>query len=85
MIQIALCEQASIKICKKPIQNHQSKTVLLFKTYTVEFEFYILSTWLAIRECRVGFPCFLLVNSALSRFLCKNDCLIEPDFPYFSN
>ena len=28
-----------IKINKKTIQNHQSKTVLLFKTYTLEFKF----------------------------------------------
>ena len=37
----------------------------------------ISSTWLAIREYRVGFPGFLLVNSALSRFFCKNDSLIK--------
>ena len=41
--------------------------------------------WLDIREYRVGFPCFLLVNSALSRFLCKNNFLAKPDLPYFPN
>ena len=45
----------------------------------------IWSTWLAIRECRVGFPCFLSVNSELSRFLCKNNYLAKPDCSYFSN
>ena len=39
MIQFALCEQAFIKIDKKPIQNRKSRTMLLFKTYTLEFEF----------------------------------------------
>ena len=31
----------------------------------------ISSIWLAVRERRVAFTCFSLVNSALSRFLCK--------------
>ena len=31
----------------------------------------ISSTWLAIRECKVGFPCFLLVNLAISRLYAK--------------
>ena len=39
MLQVASCEQALIKTNKKPVQNHQSKTVLLFKTYTLEFDF----------------------------------------------
>ena len=38
MMQVASCEQALIKTNMKPTQNQQSKTVLLFKTYTVEFE-----------------------------------------------
>ena len=37
--QVSLSEQASIKTNRKPIQNHQSKTMLLFKTYALEFEF----------------------------------------------
>ena len=39
MIQVASCERALIKTNKKPIQNHQSKTILLFETFTLEFEF----------------------------------------------
>ena len=39
MIQVAFSEQALIKTNKKPIQNHQSKTMLLFKTCTLESEF----------------------------------------------
>ena len=38
MIQVALCEQALIKTNRKPFRNHQSKTMLLLKTYTLEFE-----------------------------------------------
>ena len=39
MIQVASCEEASIETNRKPIQNYQGKTVFLFKTYTLEFEF----------------------------------------------
>ena len=39
MIQVTSCEQALIKANKKPIQNHQSKIMLLFKSYTLGFEF----------------------------------------------
>ena len=38
MMQVALCEQALIKANKKPIQNHQSKTMFLFITHTLELE-----------------------------------------------
>ena len=59
---------------------------LIFKIKTCATSFFemFFSTLLAIRECRVGFPCFLLVNLALSRFLCKNHCLVKPDFSHFS-
>ena len=36
MIQVESCEQALIKTNMKSIQNHQSKTMLLFETYTLE-------------------------------------------------
>ena len=39
MIQVAACEQALIKTNWKPIQSHQGKTLLLFKTFTLESEF----------------------------------------------
>ena len=38
MIQVASCESA-LKTNRKPIQNHQGKSMLLFKTCTLEFEF----------------------------------------------
>ena len=40
MIQVLSSEQALIKTNRKPIQNHQSNTMLLFKIYTLEFEFH---------------------------------------------
>ena len=84
MIQVASCEQAIVKRKRKPI--HQSKTILPLKRTHWNLSLTdISSTWLAITECRAGFPCFLMVNSALSRFLCKNDCLAKHDFSYFSN
>ena len=39
MIQVSSCEQALIKTNWKPIQSHQNKAMLLFKTYTLDFEF----------------------------------------------
>ena len=39
MIQVASCEHALIKTNRKPIQNHKSKTMFLFKTCTLEVEF----------------------------------------------
>ena len=39
MVQVAPCEQALIKQIGNQYQNHQSQTWLLFKTFTLEFEF----------------------------------------------
>ena len=39
MIQVSSFEQALIKTNRKPIQSHWSKAMLLFKTYTLDFEF----------------------------------------------
>ena len=74
MMQVASSEQALIKAIRKLIQNHQSKTMLLFKTFISHWSLSLTGisiTWSAIRESRVGFLCFLLVISALSGFLCK--------------
>ena len=38
-LQVASCEQALTKTNRKPNQNHQRKTLLLSKTFTLEFEF----------------------------------------------
>ena len=61
MIQVASCEQALIKTNWKPIQNHQSKTVLLFKTYTLAFEFdRHLEHMVSYQGMQSGLPVFLL-------------------------
>ena len=61
MIQIASCEQALIKTNRKPIQNHQSKTMLLFKTYTLGFEFdRHLEHMVSYQGMQRGLPVFLV-------------------------
>ena len=68
------------------IQNHQSKTMLVFKTNTLEFELTHTANMVSYQGMPSGLPLFLVgVNSALSRFSRKNDCLEKPDFSYFSN
>ena len=60
--------------------------MLLFKTYTLEFEFdRHLEHMVSYQGMQSGFPCLLLVNSALSRFFLQNDCLVRPDSSYFSD
>ena len=72
MIQVASREQALIKTNKTLIQNHQSKAMLLFKTYTLKFEIdRHLKHMVSYQGIQSGLPVFLVVNSALSRFLCK--------------
>ena len=71
-IQVASYEQALIKTNRKPIQNHQSKIMVLFKTYTLEFEFgrhfvHIVS----YHGMQSGFPVLLVGESALARFYAK--------------
>ena len=68
MMQVASCEQVLIKTNRKPIQN-QSKTMLLFKTYTLEYEFdRHLEHVVSYQGTGNGLPMFLL-NLALLRFL----------------
>ena len=86
MIQVASCEQASIKTNWKPLQNHQSKTLLLFKTYTLEFEFdRHLKHMFSYQEMQSGFPVFLVGEFGTFEICYKNYCLAKPDFSYFSN
>ena len=55
MIQVPSCEHALIKTNRIPIQNYQSKSMLRFKTYTLEVEFdRHLEHMFAIRECKWG-------------------------------
>ena len=61
MIQVASCEQALLKTSRKPIQNHQSKIMLLFQTYTLEFEFdRHLEHMVSYQGMQSGFPVFLV-------------------------
>ena len=69
MIQVLSCEQALTKTDRNPIENHHS-----FFSKRTQWNLSltdISSTCLAIKECRVGFLCFLLANSALSRVIAK--------------
>ena len=67
MIQVALCEQALIKENRKPIQNHQSKTMLLSKrTYRDLSLTDISSTSLANAE---WLPVFLVGEFGTSEIL----------------
>ena len=78
IIQVASCGQALIKTNRKPVQNHQSETMLLFKTYTLDFELdrHLEHMVIVIREFRRDSRVFFLflfffVNLAFSRFSCK--------------
>ena len=85
MRQVTSCEQALIKTNRKPIQNHQSKTMLLFTTYTLEFEFdKHLKHMVSYQGMQSGIPVFLVSEFGAFETLCKNDCLVKPDFSHFS-
>ena len=70
MIQVASCEQALLKTNRKPFQNHQSKAMLLFKTYTLEFEFDIhLKHMVSYQGVQSGLPVFLVAEFGTLIFL----------------
>ena len=82
--QVASSEQALIKTNMKPIQNHQRKTVLLLKTYTLEFEF---DRHLKHMDSCQGMQSGLFVIpvgefGTLEIFM-HNNCLVKPDFSLF--
>ena len=61
MIQVTSFPQALIKPNNKLIQNHQSKTMLLLKTYTLEFEFDInLEHMVSYQGMQSGVSVFLV-------------------------
>ena len=63
LIQVASCEQVLLKRnnYQKIIQNHQSKTMLLFKPYTPEFEFdRHLEHVVSYQGMQSGLPVFLV-------------------------
>ena len=59
MIQVALCKQALTKRNRKPIQNHKSETMILFKTYTLKVEFDRLEHMVSYQGMQSGLPVFL--------------------------
>ena len=61
-----------IKTNWKQIRNHQNKTVILFKTYTLEFEVdRHIEHMVSYQGMQSGLLVFLVGDLALSRFLCK--------------
>ena len=86
MIQFASSEQALIRTNKKPIQNHQSKTTLLFKMYTLEFEFdRHLEHMVTYEGKQSGLPVFVAGEFGTFEIFMQNDCLVKPNFSYLSN
>ena len=70
--QVALCEQALIKTNRKPIQNHQSKTLLLFKTFTLEFELdRHLEHMFSYQGMQSGLSVFLIFDFGTFVIFCK--------------
>ena len=74
MIQVASCEQTLIKTNRKPIQNHQSKTMLLFKMYTLEFKFdRHLEHMGSYQGMQSRLPLFLVAEFGAIEILMQND------------
>ena len=86
MIQVASCEQALIKTNRKPIQNHQSKTMFLFKTYTLAFEFdrHFKDT-VSYQGMQSGLSVFVVGEFGAFEIFMQNDCFAKSNFSYFSN
>ena len=87
-IQVASYEQAIIKRNWKLIHNHQSKKCFSSKHthWNLSLTDIDLEHMVSYQGMQSGLPpCFLMVNSALSRFLCKTDYLVKPDYSYFFN
>ena len=83
MIQVASCEQALIKANRKPIQNHQSITIFLFKTYTLEFEFdRHLKHMVSYQGTQSELSMFLVGEFGTFEIFMQNDYLEKPDFSY---
>ena len=85
MVQVASCKHAMIKTNKKPIQNHQNKRMLLFKTYTLEFEFdRHLEHMVSCQGMQSGLPVLHFGEFGAFENFMRNDCFAKPDFSYFS-
>ena len=81
MIHVASCEQALIKTNRKPVQNHQSKTMLLFKMYALGFQFdRHLEHMVSYQGMQSGLPMFLVGGFGAFKIFMQNDCFAKPDF-----
>ena len=81
MIQVASCEQASIKTKKETDSKPPEQNNASFKRKTLEFGFdRHLEHMVSNQGMQGGLPVFLLVNSSLSRFLCKMTALQSLSF-----
>ena len=79
-------EQVLIKTDKKTIQNYQSKTMFLFKMYTLEFEFdWHLEHMVSYQGLQSRLLVFLVGEFGTFEIFMQNDCLIKPDLSYFFN
>ena len=60
--------------------------MLLFKTYTLEFEFdRLLELMVSYQGTQSVLAVFLVGEFGTFEILCKSDCFVKPDFSYFSN
>ena len=60
--------------------------MLLFETYTLEFEFdRHLEHMVSYRGMQSGFPVFVVGEFGAFEIFMQNDCFAKPDFPYLSN
>ena len=61
--------------------------MLLFKTYTLGYEFDRQLEHMVRHKGTQSWLAVFLVGEfgTFSRYLCKNDCLVKPDFSNFSN
>ena len=84
MIQVASCGQAFIKTIRKLIQNHQTKTILLFKTFRLEFERH-LEHMVSYQRMQIGLSVFLVGQFGAFEIIMQNNCSAKSDFSYFSN
>ena len=84
MIQAASCEKVLIKTNRKPNQNHQGKTMLLLKTYTLEFEFDIhFQHMVSYQGMQSGLLVLLMGEFGTFEIFMQNGCLVKPDFHIF--
>ena len=60
--------------------------MLLFKTYTLEFEFdRHLEHMVSYQRMQCGLPVSLVGEFGAYQIFLQNDCFAKPDFSYFSN